>query len=290
MLLLDGKLVRDSNIGTLRKRIKTLGFVPKLAIVQIGAFERSRAYVGAKQRFAATIGAEVELIGLPSNVFTEDAIAEVERLNEDVTVNGIIVQLPLPKGINQRKVIETIDPRKDVDGLTSRNLKALLENDQSGFVPATAKGVLSLLSYYGVEVESKRVVVVGRSLLAGKTIALACLNNNATVTVCHRFTRTLPEITRTAEILIVATGHPGLIGREHVSPGQIVVDVGISLSTGEQVAEEITLSKLVGDVDFEAVRGVVSALSPVPGGVGPMTVLSLFENLLLATERQMRLP
>ena len=290
MLLLDGKIARDFGVAALRGRVRALGFIPKLAIVQIGALDRSRAYIVAKQRFAETIGVDVELVGLPSNVFTEDVLAELERLNADVSVNGIIVQLPPPVHINQRHVIEAIDPRKDVDGLTAKNLKLLLENERSGFVPATARGVLSLLSYYGITPEGRRVTVVGRSLLAGKTIALAFLNGNATVTICHKFTRNLSEITKTAEILIVATGHPRLIGKEHMSRGQIVVDVGISLSSGEKLAEELATPRLVGDVDFEGVRGIVDALSPVPGGVGPMTVRSLFENLLDATERQTRAP
>lgn len=286
MLLLDGKIARDSFVDSLKRDIRELGFTPTLAILQVGQMERSRAYVAAKQKFAEKIGVDVELVGFPHDASTEDVLYDVQRLNGEQSVNGIIVQLPLPRGVDQRQIIEAIDPSKDVDGLTAHNLKLLLENDPNGFMPATARGVLSLLSYYGIDPEGKHVTVVGRSLLVGKTTALAFLNKNATVTICHRFTRNLTSLTRTAEVLVIAVGHPRLIGKEHVSSGQIVVDVGINLADGERLAEEISLPKLVGDVDFDAIRPIVSAASPVPGGVGPMTVLSLFLNLLEASQRQ----
>lgn len=286
MLLLDGKIVRDSAVESLKHTIRELGFTPTLAILQVGQSERSQAYVSAKQKFAEIIGAQVELVGFGHDVSTEDVLYEIQRLNGEQSVNGIIVQLPLARGVNQREIIEAIDPSKDVDGLTASNLKSLLENNPNGFVPATARGVLSLLAYYGIDPEGKRVTIVGRSLLVGKSAALAFLNKNATVTVCHRFTRDLPAVTRAAEILVIAVGHARLIGKEHVSAGQTVVDVGINLADGERLAEEIGGPKLVGDVDFDAVRPVVNAVSPVPGGVGPMTVLSLFENLLEAAKKQ----
>lgn len=288
MLLLDGKIARDSKVDYMRRLIRALGFTPTLAILHVGMSERSRAYVGAKKKFADAIGANVELVGFPQDATTEDVLYEIQRLNSESSINGIIVQLPLPRGVNQGEIIEAIDPSKDVDGLTSKNLKFLLENNQNGFLPATAKGVLSLLSYYSIPLEGSHVVVVGRSLLVGKTTALALLNQNATVTICHKHTRNLPEMTKNADILVIAVGHPRLIKEEHVSMGQIVVDVGINLDDGERLAEEIAAPKLVGDVDFDAVKSVVNAISPVPGGVGPMTVLSLFENLLEASQRQAR--
>jgi methylenetetrahydrofolate dehydrogenase (NADP+)/methenyltetrahydrofolate cyclohydrolase len=189
------------------------------------------------------------------------------------------MQLPTPRGVDHRPLVEAIAPQKDVDGLTGYNLKLLLENNRFGFVPATAKGVISLLDYYSIPLEGKRVVIVGRSLLVGKPTALSFLNRNATVTICHSFTRDLGATTREAEILVIAAGVKRLIGKEHVSHGQIVVDVGINLEDGEHLAEEITTPKLVGDVDFNEVKGVVSAISPVPGGVGPMTVAMLLWNV-----------
>lgn len=288
MLLLDGKIVRESRKGDLKRRVKNLGFTPKLAILQVGESGRSGSYVKAKQKFGETIGVDSELVSFSADVSPAEISGEIERLNQDPSVNGIILQLPTPKGVNHRPLVDAIAPAKDVDGLTAVNLKLLLENDRNGFIPATAKGVISLLDYYSIELEGKRVVIVGRSLLVGKPTALAFLNRDATVTVCHRFTRELSTITRGGEILVIAAGFPRLIGQEHVTKGQIVVDVGINLEGGEHLAEEIGVPKLVGDVDFEAVRKTVTALSPVPGGVGPMTVLSLFENVLEAAERQAR--
>ncbi|OHA18777.1 MAG: hypothetical protein A2664_04695 [Candidatus Taylorbacteria bacterium RIFCSPHIGHO2_01_FULL_46_22b] len=285
MILLDGKKVRDQRVPELRREIRELGFAPVLGIVQIGRLERSEAYVIQKIRFGELIGARIEQVRLSADVSTEDVLFEIRRLNADPAVNGVIIQLPLPQGIDRRVVIEAIDPTKDVDGLTARNLKSLLENDHQGFLPATTKGVLSLLRHYEVPIEGREVVVVGRSLLVGKSTALAFLNENATVTICHRFTRDLPEVTKRGDILVVATGSPLLITPEHVHKGQVVVDVGINVSNKESLAEEISAPKLIGDVDFVRVKDQVLAISPVPGGVGPMTVLSLFENLIEAARR-----
>ena len=288
MLLLDGKIVRDSRVSELKRQIRALGFTPRLAIIQIGTSDRSHAYVKAKQKFAETVGVEVELVTFSGDISPVEIHADIERLNADPSINGIIMQLPTPRGIDHRPLVEAIAPAKDVDGLTAYNLKLLLENNRSGFVPATARGIISLLDFYSVPLEGKRVVIVGRSLLVGKPTALSFLNRNATVTICHSFTRDLGAITKEAEILVIAVGIKRLIGKEHVSKGQIVVDVGINLEDGEHLAEEIAAPKLVGDVDFDAVQGIVSAVSPVPGGVGPMTVLSLFENVLEAAGRQSR--
>ncbi|MBX4181742.1 bifunctional 5,10-methylenetetrahydrofolate dehydrogenase/5,10-methenyltetrahydrofolate cyclohydrolase, partial [Candidatus Parcubacteria bacterium] len=180
---------------------------------------------------------------------------------------GIIVQLPLPEHVDKDAVIEAINPTKDVDGLTSKTL----------FTPATAKGILTLLDYYKVKIKGKKVVMVGKSQLVGLPITLSLLNRHATVTVCHKQTRNLSQETRQADILIVATGVPGLITPKHVSKGQVVIDVGITVLRNK---------KVVGDVDFENVSKIVQAITPVPGGVGPMTVYSLFENLLKACLRR----
>ena len=287
MLLLDGKVVRDSRVTSLKNAVRELGFTPILAILQVGDSERSHAYVSAKQKFAERIGVRVEFLDFSPDVSGAEVLSEIERLNADPSVNGIIVQLPTPRGVDSKPFIEAIAPDKDVDGLTSRNLKLLLENDRNGFIPATARGIVSLLDYYNVDLEGKDAVVVGRSLLVGKTTALSLLNRNATVTICHSFTRNLVSLTKAADILVTATGMARLITAEHVSRGQIVVDVGINLLDGGQLSEEVGMpSKLVGDVDFDAVKDIVGAISPVPGGVGPMTVLSLYENLLEASRRQ----
>ncbi len=286
MIILDGKLVKESMSVEVRRRVRALGFTPTLAIVQIGNLDRSDTYVAAKQKFAESVGINTHLASFSEEVSGAEVLEEIEALNADPSVNGIIVQLPVPNKMNTRALVDAISPEKDVDGLTAVNLKLLLENKSEGFVSATARGILALLDYYRMPIEGKQVVVVGRSTLVGKPTALSFLNRNATVTIAHSHTRNLQEVTRRADILVIAIGMARLIGKEHVSSGQIVLDVGINLADGKPLEEEVGLSKLVGDVDFEAVKGIVNAISPVPGGVGPMTVLSLFENLLDAAHRQ----
>ncbi|NQV88517.1 MAG: bifunctional 5,10-methylenetetrahydrofolate dehydrogenase/5,10-methenyltetrahydrofolate cyclohydrolase [Parcubacteria group bacterium] len=280
--ILDGKIIRDKIQRELAEAVSKLPSKPKLVIIQVGDNPDSNAYVNQKKIFGEKIGVAVELCKFDDSIGEEVIAENIEELNSDKSTNGIIVQLPLPTHLDASKLISNIDPNKDVDGLTPVNVRKLFENDPSGFVPATAKGVLSLLDYYSIPLEGKRVTVIGRSVLVGKPIALTLLARNATVTVCHRKTKDLIKETKDADIIIVAAGCPGLISAEHVSFGQTVVDVGINLISGKKFNEEIVGKKFVGDVDFEAVKNIVSAISPVPGGVGPMTVASLFENLLKA--------
>ncbi len=270
MLLLDGKIARDYFSSELQKTIANLEQKPCLAIIQVGEREESSAYIKQKKIFGEKIGATVKHILLPENVSEDDVCDRIQDLNTDESVHGIIVQLPLPAHIDKNNVIQIIDPIKDIDGLTSVNIK-LLWSKMSGHVPATARGIITLLEYYKIPIKGKKVVVVGRSDLVGKPTAIIFLNKGAIVTVCHRETIDLPTETKRADILIVATGKHGLITKDFVSVGQVVVDVGISVLSDK---------RLVGDVVFDDVKNIVSAISPVPGGVGPMTVLSLFQNLL----------
>lgn len=287
-LILDGKIVRAGVEKTLKADIAGFSVPPKLAIVQIGNREDSNAYIAQKKKCADSVGAHVDHIHFDEAVRTLDVVRRIEELNKDENIHGIILQLPVPSHIDPQDIIEAIDPRKDVDGLTSKNLKLLWTHKESGFVPATAKGILSLLDYYKIPLVGKKVVVVGRSVLVGKPVALLMLNRGATVTICHSGTLDLKKETILADILIIATGKENLIGREHVCSGQVVIDVGINVVSGKSLEEEIEGKKLVGDVDFEKVKDVVSAISPVPGGVGPMTVISLFENLLKAYHTQVK--
>ncbi|MEK7586284.1 MAG: bifunctional 5,10-methylenetetrahydrofolate dehydrogenase/5,10-methenyltetrahydrofolate cyclohydrolase [Patescibacteria group bacterium] len=268
--ILDGRIVRDEIKSELIKRVSRLGFSPCLTVVQVGNLPASTSYIGQKIKFGEAIGVKVKHLCFSNNISLDELKNEILKLNQDNSVRGIIVQLPLPPQLDVWEVIETIDPKKDVDGLTAINLKKLWAR-QSTLIPATARGVLTLLDYYKIVIAGKRVVVVGRSNLVGGPIALAMLNRGATVTVCHRQTKDLASITKTAEILISATGHPGLITSAEVSPRQVVIDVGLTVSTG---------GGLVGDVAYAEVAKTVSAITPVPGGVGPMTVCSLFMNLL----------
>ncbi len=270
----------------LKEKVGRSSLVPTLAVIQIGSLPESTAYITQKKKFAEKIGASVNHIVLDEDVGEIDVLAEIKKLNADISVHGIIVQMPIPKHLNRWNIIEAITPTKDVDGLTSTNTKALWDN-RRGFVPATARGVLSLLSYYDISVAGKKIVVIGRSVLVGKPTALLLLNHDATVTICHSKTKDVAEVTHTADIIVVAAGVPNLITADYVSPRQVVIDVGINVSA-KKLEDEIGTQKLTGDVDFEAVSGLVSAISPVPGGVGPMTVASLFENVVEALEAVVR--
>jgi len=277
-MILDGKKVRDFLADKIQKELKGLKVRPKLVIIQVGNDERSSVYVRQKKIFGEKLGFEVEHLEFDDSLKEEELISKIDHFNNDKKVNGIIVQLPLPKKIDTIKIVETIKKEKDVDGLNSQNLRLILEGNESGFVPATTKGVMSLLDFYQIPIEGKKVTIVGRSLLVGRPTSLMFLNRNATVTVCHTKTENLKDEVRGADIVIVATGSPKLIKKDFVKDGQIIIDVGIT-KVGD---------KLLGDVDFESVSKIVKSITPVPGGVGPMTVVSLFENLLLAYNIQNR--
>ncbi len=279
MKILDGKKVRDFISEKIRSELKNLDTKPKLSIIQVGDDPRSSVYVKQKKIFGEKLGFLVDHIQLEDKTSEKDLIEMIKDLNSDNNVNGIIVQLPIPKNINPISVIETINPEKDVDGLNSKNLKFLLANlptSDSGFIPATTKGILSLLDYYKISIKGKKVVVVGMSLLVGRPTAIAFLNRDATVTVCNSKTKKLNIETKNADIVVVAIGKRNFIKNSFVKKGQIIIDVGIT-KFGDS---------LYGDVDLKSVSKVVYAITPVPGGIGPMTVISLFDNLLIAYKRQ----
>jgi len=243
---------------------------PILSIIQVGSLAASTTYIQGKMKFAKEIGISIQHHVLPNDVSDEEVIDLILILNTDLKVGGILVQLPLPTCMNKEKILESIDPEKDVDGLHSVNIKKHLVNDDSGIVPATTKGIHTLLDFYGIPLKGRRILMVGRSDLVGKPTAIALLNRDATVTVAHHLSVDLPALCREADIIITATGVPGLIGKDHVKAGQIVIDVGITKQD----------EKIVGDVSFAEVLSIVAAVSPVPGGVGPLTIASLFQNLL----------
>ncbi|MEI6191217.1 MAG: bifunctional 5,10-methylenetetrahydrofolate dehydrogenase/5,10-methenyltetrahydrofolate cyclohydrolase [bacterium] len=280
--ILDGKVVRDEIMADLKKKISSFNTAPNLAIIKIGSDLDSDVYVKRKIDFAKKVGANAFMVNFPEGKITQEILlAEIEKLNKDESVNGIIVQSPVPEPLNWFEAVEKVAPEKDVDGVCSVNIKKLLANDNTGLVPATARGVLSLLNYYNISVKGKKVVVMGRSLLVGKPIATVMINNGATVTVCHSKTVDEDKETRTADILIVAIGKAELVGADYVKERQVVIDVGIN-----SVVNADGTRKIYGDVDFESVKDIVSAISPVPGGVGPMTVASLFQNLVETFQRQ----
>lgn len=270
-LILDGRKVRDARVPSLKAEIAGLFRKPRLAIIQVGKREDSTSFIRAKTTFANKIGVEVSHILLPEDTTEDMVINKIRECNEDETISGIIVQLPLPIAIDQDRVIESIDSHKDVDALTSRNVKMWLEGREDALWPATSRGIRELLLYYEIDLFGKHVVVVGRSMLVGKPLVALSLALNASVTVCHSRTTNLPEKTMAADVIFVAAGKPGLITQKHIKDGAVVIDVGINTSADK---------KITGDVDFINVSKKAAAITPVPGGVGPMTVLGLFENLL----------
>ncbi len=269
--ILDGKAARDSLALTLRSKIEGLEDKLTLVILQVGDRPDSSAFIRQKKLFAKTIGAVIHHEQFSESIMEEELIEHIEKYNKDQSVHGIILQIPLPPHLHKEILLEKINPLKDIDGLTSINTKLLFDGNGEGLMPATARGIISLLEYYKISLKGKRVVVVGRSTLVGKPTALACLNKDATVTIVHTETPNLKEITRQSEILIVGIGDPEFITHEFVSKGQVIIDVGIN--PGEE-------KKIVGDTKFAELEPIVAAITPVPGGVGPMTVVSLFQNLL----------
>jgi len=278
MIILDGKKVKEKKKDYLKEEINNLSFSfnkkPKLCILQVGDNAISNIYINQKINFGKEIGAEVELIKTKENISGEELFELISKLNNDQSVNGIIIQLPIPKYLNKLDILNTINPQKDIDGLGSKNIYELVNNGK-GFVPATAKGFISLLKEYNIDVLDKHVVVIGRSLLVGKSLSLALLNNDATVTICHSKTKNLNEIIKSGDIIVSAVGMHGILNDENVLESQIIVDVGISKNSE---------GKTVGDAYLIKIKP--KAFSPVPGGVGQMTVLSLFENLLIAFKEQ----
>jgi len=256
------------------------GYAPTLAVVLVGADAPSAVYLKQILRTCEKVGVQGRLVEIGSDVTADAVCNEIERLNADPAVAGIIVQMPLPSHIPLHAVIDSIDPAKDIDGIHPRNA-GLLSLGYDGFLPATAQASVEILKRSGIDIAGKRVVVVGRSNVVGKPAALLLLREHGSVSILHSKTRDLGRYTRDAEILVVAAGRPGLVTGEMLSPGVVVVDVGINVVPGVDGAE-----RLVGDVDFETAKDVVAAITPVPGGVGPLTNALLLSHLLRAATDQ----
>ncbi len=277
--ILDGKATALAVRETVAAKVATLvaaGVHPGLRVVLVGDDPASEVYVRNKDRAATQAGIDVATIKLPANTSQADLLAEVERLNEDPAVSGILVQLPLPKGLDEAQVVCAIAPEKDVDGLHPANVAALVLGTP-GLVSCTPAGCIELLDRSGIDLAGKHVVIVGRSQLVGKPLAQLALARNATVTICHSRTQNLAEHVGRADVIAAAVGVAKLIQGDWVKPGAVVLDVGIN--RGED-------GKLVGDVDFEGASKNASAITPVPGGIGPMTIAMLLSNTVLAAARQ----
>ena len=270
-MIMDGKKVSLKIKEELIEKVKELDEKPSLVVIQVGEDPASNVYVNAKAKLAKEIGYEFEHARFSEDVEEEELIKKIEEINASPKINGVIVQLPIPKHLNASLIINKIDPVKDVDGLTELNAGKLLTSTSS-LVSCTPKGIMTLLREYNIELAGKHVVIVGRSNLVGKPLISLCLNENATVTICHSKTVGLENYTREADILIVAVGKPKLISSSMVKDGAVVIDVGINRLN----------NKLCGDVDYEEVSKKASLITPVPGGVGPMTTISLMENVLIS--------
>lgn len=273
--LINGKQISADLKEELKKEVAALKAEGKqccLAVIQVGNDPASSVYVGNKKKACAYIGIESLSYELEENTTEEELLVLIRKLNEDNSVHGILCQLPLPKHINEDRVIREISPKKDVDGFHPQNVGALVIGQQ-GFVSCTPAGIIELLKRSNVEIAGKHCVVVGRSNIVGKPMSLLMLRENATVTVCHSRTKNLKEICKEADILIVAIGKPRYITADYVKEGAVVIDVGIHRDSN---------NKLCGDVKFQEVEPVASAITPVPGGVGPMTIAMLMNNCVEA--------
>ena len=273
--LIDGKAISADIKNELKEKVASLkkqGKEITLAVIQVGNDPASTVYVGNKKKACEYIGINSLAYELPEETTEEKLLDIIKELNSRSDVNGILVQLPLPKHINEDLVIKTIDPSKDVDGFHPQSVGAL-SIGQKGFVSCTPAGVIQLLKRSGISIEGKECVVVGRSNIVGKPMALLLLRENGTVTVCHSRTKDLKEVTKRADILVVAIGKPKFINADYVKEGAVVIDVGIHRDEN---------NKLCGDVDFASVEPIASAITPVPGGVGPMTIAMLMNNCVEA--------
>ena len=285
--IIDGRAVaarvREQVAGEVAELRRQTGIVPGLATVLVGDDPASAIYVGGKQRASAEVGIVPFDRRLPADASFEQVAGELERLNADPEVSGVLLQLPLPEHLEDAALTAMIAPEKDVDGLTPVNA-GRLSLGQPGLRPCTPLGVIELLADAGAELDGAETVVVGRSNLFGKPMALLALQANATVTTCHSHTRELAAVCRRADVLIVAIGRPRLIGGDHVKQGAIVIDVGMNRLTPQEAGNK---SGLVGDVDFAAAGERAAAITPVPGGVGPMTIAMLLRNTLSAARMQL---
>jgi methylenetetrahydrofolate dehydrogenase (NADP+)/methenyltetrahydrofolate cyclohydrolase len=269
--IIDGKKISADIKEELRERVsdlKTQGIEITLAVVQVGNDVASSTYVGNKKKACEYIGIHSKSYELPEYTTQEELLDLIVQLNNNQEVNGILVQLPLPNHIEEDIIIKTIDPKKDVDGFHPQSVGAL-SIGQKGFISCTPAGIIELLKRSEIEIEGKECVIIGRSNIVGKPMALLMLRENATVTICHSRTKNLPAIAKRADILIVAIGKPMFVTKEFVKEGAIVIDVGIHRNEHH---------KLCGDVDYEDVFSIASAITPVPGGVGPMTIAMLMKN------------
>ena len=275
--IIDGKAIAKEVEAEVRETLSSLSYKPGLVAVRVGNDPASEVYVRNKARKAQELGLRGTELVFDASMQLVELLSQIERLNGDDEVDGILVQLPLPKQIDSKKVIEAVDPAKDVDGFHPINV-GRLHLGRPTLVPCTPAGIMRLIASTGTTIAGTRATVIGRSDIVGKPVAALLLQQNATVTICHSRTRDLGHVVREADIVVAAIGKPRLVTAEMVKPGALVIDVGINRLDG----------KLVGDVDFQSVRDVASWITPVPGGVGPMTIAMLMKNTVTAAQARRR--
>ena len=281
-IIIDGKLVAQEVKAKVSKKVKELqknGIIPGLAVIIIGNNQASRIYVNNKKKACAEVSIYSKEYALPDTTSQKELIELISKLNNDDSINGILVQLPLPNHINEKAVIEAIDPLKDVDAFHEINVGKMMIGEYD-LLPCTPAGIIELLNSQNIEIEGKHCVVVGRSNIVGKPMAMLLLHRNGTVTICHSKTKNLKEICKNADILIAAVGKAKFITSDMVKKGAVVIDVGMNKDEN---------SKLCGDVDFDNVEKIASYITPVPGGVGPMTIAMLMKNTVTAASLQNRI-
>ena len=271
MNILDGKLLSKNIQENLKQQISTLEKKPCLLVILVGHDQASQIYVSSKEKACKRVGIESKTIVLEDDIPQKELIKIIEKANEDDSINGILVQMPLPKYMDQLAVVNAIDPKKDVDGLHAYNQGKLMLG-QNGLVPCTPKGIMHLLDEYHVPLQGKNALVIGRSILVGKPVAQLLLQRGATVTIAHSKTKNLKEVAQDKDIIVCAVGKPKTVTEDMVKEGAVIVDVGINR----------VLGNIIGDVDYLSVAPKTSRITPVPGGVGPMTIACLLENVLEA--------
>ncbi|MEK5080860.1 bifunctional methylenetetrahydrofolate dehydrogenase/methenyltetrahydrofolate cyclohydrolase FolD [Solibacillus sp. FSL W7-1436] len=279
-VIINGKEIGQeirTGVATRVQALKEKGITPGLAVILVGDNPASKTYVANKQKSCEQIGMYSELVKLPEDISEQALLEKIGELNERASIHGILVQLPLPKHINEDKVIQTISPEKDVDGFSPISVGKMMLG-QDTYLPCTPYGVMKMLEHAGIDVAGKHAVIVGRSHIVGKPMGQLLLQKDATVTYTHSKTPDLPSFTKQADILIAAVGRANFITSEHIKEGAVVIDVGINRNQD---------NRLCGDVDFDDVLGIASHITPVPGGVGPMTITMLLENTVQAAEKEL---
>ena len=275
MTLIDGKKVAEKCKKNIEERIKRLDRTPGFAVIRIGEDEASKIYVRLKHKMSEELGINFTEYHLDENITQEELISLIKKLNADDEVDGILLQSPIPYHLNILEAFQTIAPEKDADGFSPLNLGRLWEG-QSDIIPATVRSILTLIDYYGIEMAGKNTVIIGRSVIVGKPLAAVLVERDATVTIAHSKTKNLSELTKNADVIISDVGKAHLVTEDMVKEGAVIIDVGMNRENG----------KLMGDVDFDKVAAKVNAITPVPGGVGPLTVASLMKQAVILTRKQ----